>query len=60
MNLVKSKKGLVEAVLLPFLDFTDMCRLNSTNKTWRVFFDPSKGYNVNCKKLVIDRLCLSE
>ena len=46
MNLVKTKKGLVEAVLLPYLDFTDMYRLNSTNKTWRVFFDPSKGYNV--------------
>ena len=60
MNLVKTKKGLVEAVLLPYLDFNDICRLNSTNKTWRVFFDPIKGYNVNWKKLVIDRLDISE
>jgi hypothetical protein len=58
-DLGKTRGGLVEALLLPYLDMQDIVRLAASNKFWRKYLDPLHGYHVNWSKLVLSRLQLT-
>jgi hypothetical protein len=43
-ELARSKKDLVQLIVLPYLEMIDLVRMASLNKEWRKYFDPYKGY----------------